>query len=105
MSEEIVYTPEEKLVICNATSIGKSMKEAKAMVMKARGGNTEAAPETEKKKPSAKEKKEALAKEIEALGGEVPAENASVAKFEEALTAAKTAKEEADKDGDGKDLL
>lgn len=49
-------------------------------------------------KETAKQKKERLAGEIEALGGEVPEIGASVAKFEEALTAAKAK-------GEGGDLL
>ena len=69
-----------------------------------------AATSGEKPKMSAADKKAALTKEIEALNGEVPAEGASVAKFEEALTAAKAAAEEGgDKDEenktDGEDLI
>lgn len=97
MSEErIILTPEEKLAVCNMTSTGTAMAEAIAAIEEQRGrdagGNTPT--EEGKRKISPRDKKAALAKEIEALGGEVPEASASVAKFGEALTAAKVAKEE-----------
>lgn len=98
MSEEkIVLTPEERFTVCNMNSTGTKLKDAIAKVVANRNGST-AAPKDEKKKPSAKAKKEALAKEIVELGGEAPEENASVAKFQEALTAAKAEKEAADEE-------
>lgn len=85
------------LQICNLVSRGKSLPEARKMVAEAQK-KASATTEPEKKKESAKDKKIRLAEEIEALGGETPAANASVAQFEQALTAAKAAKEQAEAD-------
>lgn len=92
MSEKITLTPEEKLAICNMTSTGTKMKDAIARIVDRRNATDGAATDEVKKKVPTKDKKAALAKEIKSLDGEVPAASASVAKFEEALTAAKAAK-------------
>jgi len=92
------------LLLCNLTSRGMTLSEARAHLAAEeakraeRAGRIQAPSEPEK--ISAKDKKEALAAEIEALGGEVPGANSSVAKFEEALTAAKFAAEEASEEAD-----
>lgn len=104
MSEEkFVPTQDETLVICNMTSTGTKLKDAVAKVKALRTGNAKGpvAP-AKKEKVSPKDRKEALAKEIEALGGEAPAASASVAKFEEALTSARSAKVEG---AEGEDLM
>jgi len=84
------------LRLCNLVSQGKTLKEAKAIVAEAdkkREGRKKQKSQEGGSKPTTKEKKELLKAEIEALGVEAPAMNESVAKFEEALTAAKAAKE------------
>ena len=96
-------TTEEKLLLCNLTSTGVSMKDAVERVVSARSSG-ESKVDGEKTKLSTKERKEILADEIDALGGEVPPMNASIAKFEEALTTAKAAVEGSDADS-SKDLM
>jgi hypothetical protein len=88
-------TSDEQLVVCNLTSVGVSLKDAIARVKNQRPQADECV-DGEKPKLSTKERKELLADEINALDGEVPPMNASIAKFEEALTAAKATLEETD---------
>jgi hypothetical protein len=88
-------TPDEQLVVCNMVSVGVKLKDAIEKVTSQRPKADEGI-DGEKPKLSTKERKELLADEINALDGEVPPMNASIAKFEEALTAAKAALEETD---------
>lgn len=88
-NEKIDLTPEETLVVCNMTSTGAKLVDAIAEIVSRRKKGGTPASSKEAKKPSTKDRKEALAKQIEALNGEAPAANASIAKFEEALTTAK----------------
>ena len=97
MSEPQNVTPEQMLAICNLTSTGVSLKVAKERILSP-SAKTEAPVNGEKKKPSRKDRKAAMAKEIKDLGGKAPEENASVAKFEEALTTAKTYRQGGDVD-------
>ena len=82
------FTEEETLIICNKTSKGIPLQEAKKQVMSSREIVDSVANDTQEKKKTAAEKKKELAQKIMALGGEVPAEGASVAKYQEALAAA-----------------
>jgi hypothetical protein len=87
------------LVLCNLTSRGMTLAEARAHlageeVKKAEKAKVESTKEETPKKETAAEKKARVAVKIEALGGEVPAKSQSFAKFQEALTAAMTAKAE-----------
>lgn len=101
MSEEkIELTSDEQLTVCNKISLGMKPKDALALIRKSRGMSAPAPTGAKKKKPSSKEKKVALAKAIEAAGGEAPAEDSSVAKFEEALTKATAEKEAAEKEAE-----
>jgi len=75
----------------NLRANGLSDKAAKARI--AEEGKASPKEETKPKEPSTADKKAALALEIEALGGEVPTDRSSLAKFEEALEAAKKSKE------------
>ena len=103
--EKIVLTPEETLVVCNMTSTGTKLRDAIAKIKAQRERSATGGEATVegKKKVSAKDKKSALTEEIEALEGEVPAASASVAKFEEALTAAKATKAEGTGTGEDTD--
>tara|TARA_R100001530_G_scaffold131664_1_gene103488 strand:+ start:192 stop:479 length:288 start_codon:yes stop_codon:yes gene_type:complete len=82
------FTPDEKLFLSNLVSQGVPMKKACERVLGCRKAPVGAAIR-EDRKPTAAERKEALAANIEAAGGEVPLASASVAKFEQALAAAK----------------
>lgn len=88
------FTADQKLQLCNMTSQGISLAEAKRRILESAKPAISAA--SEAGKPSARDRKAALTAEIESLGGEVPPVSASVAKFEEALTAAKARGEETD---------
>jgi predicted nucleic acid-binding Zn-ribbon protein len=83
------------LNLCNLVGRGMTLKEAREHLEGVKPKPVEPPKDTTKnttKKPTAKERKEALSVEIEKYGGEAPHMNSSIAKFEEALTAAKTAK-------------
>lgn len=86
------------LQVLNLCASGKSLKEAKEIYEKGQNKSNPKADASEPKKPTAKEKKAALVDQIEALGGEVPQPSASVAVFEQALTAAQEATEQASED-------
>jgi len=86
-------TKEIPLIVLNLCAKGHSLAEAWEIV-NAPKGNTDAAEtpaDGEPKKLSAAEKKAALVPEFESLGAELPAESDSLAKWEQALTAAKEA--------------
>ena len=82
-------TEEQTLAICNLVSRGETLENAKKKILES------SKPEETNQdnnvvpfeKLSAKEKKEILSKEIEALGGKPPANNASVAVFQQTLEA------------------
>jgi len=85
------FSQDEKLLIGNMVSAGAKMKDAKAKVLATRKKTADAEPKPEKpKKKSADDRKKEIAVKIQGLGGEHPPFNASVAKFEEALTAARS---------------
>lgn len=88
----------QELAVGNLVARGMKLQDAIKKVTT----NTEApaAPGGKAKKPTTKERKESMGKEIEALGGEVPDAGASVAKFTEALTAAKAVNDEAEETED-----
>ncbi len=91
------FTAGQKLTICNMVQKGMRLKDARAKVAKENTPAKGESPEAPKRKTAA-ERKEALAAEIVALGGTPPVKEASIAQFNEALTAAKTAAEDVDKD-------
>lgn len=83
------------LPVLNLCAKGKSQAEALEIYNK--GKKSPATNEQGEEKPmklSAAQKKEALIPEFEALGIEPPAENDSLAKWEQSLAAAKEAAEE-----------
>ena len=100
------FTPDQELNIINMVSSGKyTLNEARKKIrddIKKKSGQVV---EPENKKETAAEKKERLKAEIEELGGEVPEGNPSVAKFEEALTAAKAAAESGEGDSGEDDII
>jgi len=81
------------LEICNLTSQGMSLAEARKFLAKKSEQKESTSGETEVKL-STKEKKQLIADEIEALGYEPPTENESLAKFKEVLDYAKEQSEE-----------
>ena len=103
-------TQEETLQLCNLTSCGMKLADAKKRVLRGRKEIT--SPGAASKAPTAAERKVALALEIEELGHDAPAKGESLAKFEEALAAAQEAAEGDEGDegdegetGEGKDLM
>ncbi|MDB9741452.1 hypothetical protein OAB00_01215 [Akkermansiaceae bacterium] len=74
--------------LCNLTSRGISLNEAKEILAKKKEATIGTEPK-ETKKPTAKERKEKIAEEIKKLGGEAPKDGESVAIFEQTLEALK----------------
>ena len=72
-----------------------TLAEAREWLAKDQATNEDATPE-KPKKLTLDERKQELADKITEAGGEVPAKNASIAKFNEALTAAEAPKGEED---------
>ena len=83
------FTDEEMLLLCNMTSNGTPMNEAKNKIINSRKKANVAKDVGSDKKPTTAEKKYAVASEIEALGGEAPHESESLAKFYQTLNAVK----------------
>jgi hypothetical protein len=84
------------LKVLNLCAKGISIKEAQAIYNKGRNTEAEKSNDDKPAKLTLEERKQALADKIEASGGDVPAASASIAKFNEALTAAETPKGEDD---------
>lgn len=86
-------TEEERFLIANKTSAGLTMDAAKAMIAAQRlalnGGTADVTKKP--RKMSASERKAEITAQILAIGGEPPDASQSVAKFVQALTAAKSA--------------
>jgi hypothetical protein len=84
------------LKVLNLCAKGMSIKDAQAIYNKGRNTEAEKPADGKPKKLTLDERKQALAEQITAAGGTVPATNASIAKFNEALTAAETPKEDSE---------
>jgi hypothetical protein len=95
---------EADLQLCNLVSQGMSLSEARKHLVKQLSEVSEEGEKTETKL-SASDRKEILKSEIIALGGEPPADNSSVAKFQETLDGLKEKLDEKPEGEDTKDLL
>jgi hypothetical protein len=71
-----------------------TLEEAREWLAKDQSKSTESETPDKPKKLTLDERKQELAEKITAAGGDVPAKSASIAKFNEALTAAETPKED-----------